>query len=196
MGRGNFACRRTRASPRVREPRPGQPPCSMAGFDVVISPPARATRTNRHAPSRCTETGGPRGVCGLSRAIASRASCAPRTDDRSASSLARCPPDHRRPARNREYRTPRVGRSHFGGGASGSRSVFPTYPQRPHKYDQPRQRPTFPVHPHMLRHGCGYALANAGYDTHRSKAWLRHKNIQHTVRCTELAPDRFKGFWP
>ena len=50
----------------------------------------------------------------------------------------------------------------------------------------------FPIHPHMLRHGCGYALANAGHDTRALQAWLGHKNIQHTVRYTELAPDRFK----
>jgi site-specific recombinase XerD len=53
----------------------------------------------------------------------------------------------------------------------------------------------FLVHPHMLRHGCGYALANAGHDTRALQAWLGHKNIQHTVRYTELAPDRFKNFW-
>src|SRR5437899_3225829 len=28
-----------------------------------------------------------------------------------------------------------------------------------------RAKMPFPVHPHMLRHGCGYALANAGHDT-------------------------------
>ena len=39
----------------------------------------------------------------------------------------------------------------------------------------------------MLRHGCGYAPA--------LQAYLGHKNIQHTVRYTELAPDRFKDFW-
>jgi site-specific recombinase XerD len=44
-----------------------------------------------------------------------------------------------------------------------------------------------------LRHGCGYALANAGHDTRALQAWLGHKNIQHTVRYTELAPDRFQG---
>ena len=43
----------------------------------------------------------------------------------------------------------------------------------------------------MLRHGCGSALANAGHDTTALQAWLGH-NIQHTVRYTELAPDRFK----
>jgi site-specific recombinase XerD len=53
----------------------------------------------------------------------------------------------------------------------------------------------FPIHPHMLRHGCGYALANAGHDTRALQAWLGHKNIQHTVRYTELAPNRFKNFW-
>jgi type 1 fimbriae regulatory protein FimE len=58
-----------------------------------------------------------------------------------------------------------------------------------------RAKMAFPVHPHMLRHGCGYALANAGQDTRALQAWLGHKNIQHTVRYTELAPDRFKNFW-
>ena len=38
----------------------------------------------------------------------------------------------------------------------------------------------------MLRHGCGYALANAGHDTRALQAWLGHKNIQHTVSHTEL----------
>jgi integrase len=51
------------------------------------------------------------------------------------------------------------------------------------------------VHPHMLRHSCGYALANAGHDTRALQAYLGHKNIQHTVRYTELAPTRFKDFW-
>ena len=53
----------------------------------------------------------------------------------------------------------------------------------------------FPVHPHMLRHACGYKLANDGVDTRSLQAYLGHKNIQHTVRYTELAPTRFKNFW-
>jgi integrase len=53
----------------------------------------------------------------------------------------------------------------------------------------------FPVHPHMLRHACGFALANKGVDTRSLQAYLGHKNIQHTVRYTELSPTRFKGFW-
>ena len=53
----------------------------------------------------------------------------------------------------------------------------------------------FEIHPHQLRHGCGYALANAGHDTRAIQAWLGHKNIQHTVRYTELAPNRFRNFW-
>ena len=53
----------------------------------------------------------------------------------------------------------------------------------------------FQIFPHMLRHSCGFALANAGHDTRSLQAWLGHRNIQHTVRYTELAPDRFKLFW-
>jgi site-specific recombinase XerD len=47
----------------------------------------------------------------------------------------------------------------------------------------------------MLRHACGFALANPGHDTRALPAWLGYRNIQHTVRYTELAPDRFKEFW-
>jgi type 1 fimbriae regulatory protein FimB/type 1 fimbriae regulatory protein FimE len=53
----------------------------------------------------------------------------------------------------------------------------------------------FPVHPHMLRHACGYKLANDGHDTRAIQHYLGHRNIMHTVRYTELAADRFKGFW-
>ena len=53
----------------------------------------------------------------------------------------------------------------------------------------------FRVHPHMLRHAAGYKLANDGHDTRAIQHYLGHRNIQHTVRYTELAPDRFKNFW-
>lgn len=53
----------------------------------------------------------------------------------------------------------------------------------------------FPIHPHMLRHACGFKLANDGQDTRAIQHYLGHKNIQHTVRYTELAPDRFRTFW-
>ena len=50
----------------------------------------------------------------------------------------------------------------------------------------------FPTHPHVLRHACGYALANADHDTRALQAYLGHKNIQHTVRYfpthAKLAP--------
>jgi site-specific recombinase XerD len=52
----------------------------------------------------------------------------------------------------------------------------------------------FLVHPHMLRHACGFKLANDGRDTRALQHYLGHKNIQHTVRYTELSPDRFKNF--
>jgi len=53
----------------------------------------------------------------------------------------------------------------------------------------------FLVHPHMLRHACGFKLANDGQDTRALQHYLGHKNIQHTVRYTELSPERFKNFW-
>jgi integrase len=52
-----------------------------------------------------------------------------------------------------------------------------------------------PVHPHMLRHACGFKLANDGQDTRAIQHYLGHRNIQHTVRYTQLSPERFKGFW-
>ena len=54
---------------------------------------------------------------------------------------------------------------------------------------------TFPVHPHQLRHALGFKLANDGQDTRAIQQYMGHKNIRHTVRYTELAPDRFKGFF-
>lgn len=53
----------------------------------------------------------------------------------------------------------------------------------------------FSVHPHMLRHACGYKLAQAGQDTRAIQHYLGHKNIQHTVRYTQLSSERFKQFW-
>lgn len=53
----------------------------------------------------------------------------------------------------------------------------------------------FPIHPHMLRHSTGYKLANDGQDTRAIQHYLGHRNITHTVRYTELSPERFKGFW-
>lgn len=53
----------------------------------------------------------------------------------------------------------------------------------------------FPVHPHMLRHACGYYLANKGVDTRTIQDYLGHVSITHTVRYTELSPHKFKGLW-
>lgn len=53
----------------------------------------------------------------------------------------------------------------------------------------------FSIHPHMLRHATGYKLANDGQDTRAIQQYLGHRNIQHTTRYTDLAPDRFKDFW-
>ena len=51
------------------------------------------------------------------------------------------------------------------------------------------------VHPHMLRHACGFYLASRGHDTRAIQGYLGHRNIQHTVRYTELSPKRFQEFW-
>jgi type 1 fimbriae regulatory protein FimB/type 1 fimbriae regulatory protein FimE len=53
----------------------------------------------------------------------------------------------------------------------------------------------FPVHPHMLRHACGYYLANKGIDTRTIQDYLGHVSITHTVRYTELSPHKFRGLW-
>jgi integrase len=53
----------------------------------------------------------------------------------------------------------------------------------------------FLVHSHMLRHSCGYKLANDGQDTRAIQHYLGHRSIASTVRYTALAHDRFKGFW-
>jgi integrase len=53
----------------------------------------------------------------------------------------------------------------------------------------------FPTHPHMLRHALGFRLANDGHDTRAIQLYLGHRNIRHTVRYTELSPDRFKTFF-
>jgi site-specific recombinase XerD len=54
---------------------------------------------------------------------------------------------------------------------------------------------SFPVHPHMLRHACGFYLANKGVDPRALQQYLGHRNIQHTVRYTELTPHRLQNFW-
>jgi type 1 fimbriae regulatory protein FimB len=59
------------------------------------------------------------------------------------------------------------------------------------KYAQAAGLDALKVHPHMLRHACGYDLANRGADTRLIQDYLGHQNIQHTVRYTQLAPTRF-----
>src|SRR5205823_1427463 len=88
--------------------------------------------------------------------------------------------------------------------ASGSRFVFLSErgaPLSPRGFAQMLSRAAdsigfpFRVHPHMLRHACGFKLANDGHDTRALQHYLGHKNIQHIVRYTELSPDRFRDFW-
>jgi type 1 fimbriae regulatory protein FimB len=53
----------------------------------------------------------------------------------------------------------------------------------------------FSVHRHMLRHGCGFALADQGADTRLIQDYLGHRNIQHTMRYTAANPARFEKLW-
>ncbi|WP_149330567.1 MULTISPECIES: tyrosine-type DNA invertase [Citrobacter] len=50
-------------------------------------------------------------------------------------------------------------------------------------------------HPHMLRHGCGFALADQGLDTRLIQDYLGHKNIRHTVHYTAGNAARFSAIW-
>jgi type 1 fimbriae regulatory protein FimE len=53
----------------------------------------------------------------------------------------------------------------------------------------------FPIHPHMLRHSCGYYLANQGNDTRAIQMYMGHTSINNTVLYTQLTGDQFKNFW-
>ena len=52
-----------------------------------------------------------------------------------------------------------------------------------------------PVNPHMLRHSCGFALANRGYDLRLIQDYLGHRDPRHTVHYTRIAAGRFEGIW-
>jgi type 1 fimbriae regulatory protein FimB len=51
------------------------------------------------------------------------------------------------------------------------------------------------VHPHMLRHSCGYYLANKGVDFRTTQDFLGHRDPKHTTRYTRVAGRRFEGLW-
>ena len=76
------------------------------------------------------------------------------------------------------------------GGAMTNRAVQFMIAKTGVKADLP-----FPVHPHMLRHSCGYYLANQGYDTRLIQDYLGHREIRHTVAYTVLASNRFENLW-
>jgi integrase len=52
-----------------------------------------------------------------------------------------------------------------------------------------------PVHPHMLRHATGYALANRGTDLLMVRDLLGHRDIRNTTIYAELAPHRLMDAW-
>ena len=52
-----------------------------------------------------------------------------------------------------------------------------------------------PVHPHMLRYSCGFALANRGHDLRLIQDYLGHRDPRHTVHYTRVVGSRFEGIW-
>lgn len=51
------------------------------------------------------------------------------------------------------------------------------------------------AHPHMLRHSCGFALAEKGRDVRQIQDYLGHRNIQNTTIYTAMAPNRHDNIW-
>jgi site-specific recombinase XerD len=51
------------------------------------------------------------------------------------------------------------------------------------------------IHPHLLRHACGFKLVNDGVDTRTLAAYLGHRQIANTARYTKMSSRRFDGFW-
>jgi type 1 fimbriae regulatory protein FimB len=62
------------------------------------------------------------------------------------------------------------------------------------KYGEAASLPLL-VHPHMLRHACGFALDDQGADTRLIQDYLGHRNIEHTVKYTATNPARFEKLW-
>src|SRR5690242_6104879 len=51
------------------------------------------------------------------------------------------------------------------------------------------------IHPHTLRHSCGFALADKGHDLRLIKDYLGHRDPRHTVHYTRTNGRRFEGLW-
>ena len=51
------------------------------------------------------------------------------------------------------------------------------------------------VHPHTLRHTCGFNLANQGFDLRLIQDYLGHRDPKHTAHYTRVAGVRFEGLW-
>ena len=52
-----------------------------------------------------------------------------------------------------------------------------------------------PIHPHMLRHSCGFHLANRGFDLRLIQDYLGHRDPKHTAHYTRVAGSRFEDLW-
>jgi site-specific recombinase XerD len=52
-----------------------------------------------------------------------------------------------------------------------------------------------PIHPHMLRHACGYKMANDGRDLRAIMDYLGHRTLSQVLKYTSVNPARFRNFW-
>src|SRR4029077_18753707 len=73
-------------------------------------------------------------------------------------------------------------------GATTPKTPTSSFPSAASSSASASRQDAIPIHPHMLCHACGFKLANEGHDTRDLQHYLGHKNIQHTVRYTEMAP--------
>ncbi|UAN43321.1 tyrosine-type recombinase/integrase (plasmid) [Enterobacter sp. JBIWA008] len=78
--------------------------------------------------------------------------------------------------------------------ASGTRLTRQSFYKMLRKYAILAGLPV-PANPHMLRHACGFSLADQGMDTRLIQDYLGHRNIRHTVHYTSTNAARFSRAW-
>jgi integrase len=76
----------------------------------------------------------------------------------------------------------------FGCTAAGFRKMLA-------RLDLPEELAALAVHPHMLRHACGYDMVGRA-DLQFRAAFMGHKRLENTIRYSLLDPEQFEGLRP
>jgi integrase len=63
------------------------------------------------------------------------------------------------------------------------------------RLELPAELAALAVHPHMLRHACGYDMVGRA-DLQARAAFLGHKRLENTIRYSQLDPGQFEGLRP